>query len=83
MTAWMDHARLRRAQTTFVAGSKKPGEEAGASGASAPPSYIEVEVSPLGLSVFERSGDGKTAALLQLLAKYGLRLEEKVSSPCG
>lgn len=46
-------------------------------------SYFEIEVTPIRVSLFERSGDGKTAALLRLLRRYGLRLEEIVSSPCG
>jgi hypothetical protein len=53
------------------------------SGLNRPRSYIEVEISPLRISVYERSGDGQTAALLRLLRHYGLRLEERVSSPCG
>jgi hypothetical protein len=46
-------------------------------------SYMEIEITPLRVSVFERTGDGKTAALLEALSRYGLRLEERVSSPCG
>ncbi|HHX29423.1 MAG: hypothetical protein ACOX5Q_04325 [Bacillota bacterium] len=46
-------------------------------------SYLEIEITPLRVSVFERSGDGKTAELLEALSRYGLRLEARVSSPCG
>lgn len=48
-----------------------------------PRSYLEIEITPLRVSVFERSGDGKTAELLEALSRYGLRLEARVSSPCG
>lgn len=46
-------------------------------------SYIDVEVTPDGLNLFERQGDGKTEALVRLLNRYGLRLSPRVSSPCG
>ena len=46
-------------------------------------SYVEIEISRGRLNLFERQGDGKTAALIEALARYGLRLAERVSSPCG
>ncbi len=46
-------------------------------------SYIDVEVTPGGLNLFERQGDGKTDALVRALARYGLHLSPRVSSPCG
>lgn|GEM_PF-1481279 len=46
-------------------------------------SYLEIEITPLRMSIFERSGDRQTAALLEALARLGLKLRERVSSPCG
>lgn len=46
-------------------------------------SYFDVELTRGGLNLFERQGDGKTAALLEALKRYGLHLSERVSSPCG
>jgi len=46
-------------------------------------SYVEIEITPSGTSIFERSGEGQTGALVELLSRYGLKLREKVSSPCG
>ena len=46
-------------------------------------SYLEIEISRGFINFFERQGDGKTAELIQALARYGLHLAERVSSPCG
>jgi len=46
-------------------------------------SYLEIEIGPGILNLFERQGDGKTAEVIQALARYGLRLATRVSSPCG
>lgn len=54
-----------------------------AADAQAAGSYIDIELTRDGLNVFERQGDGKTAALVELLKRYGMRLTPRVSSPCG
>ncbi|MGE5580070.1 MAG: hypothetical protein ACM3WU_08525 [Bacillota bacterium] len=46
-------------------------------------SYMEIEIGPMILNLFERQGDGKTAEVIQALARYGLHLATRVSSPCG
>lgn len=46
-------------------------------------SYLEIEVSCGQVNLFERQGDGKTAEVVRALARYGLHLAERVSSPCG
>jgi len=46
-------------------------------------SYLDIELTQGGLNVFERQGDGKTAALIEAVKRYGLHLSARVSSPCG
>ncbi len=46
-------------------------------------SFLEIEISRGYLNLFERQGDGKTADVVEMLARYGLHLAERVSSPCG
>ncbi len=47
-------------------------------------SYFELEILPGGvISIFERMGDGVTEELVRALAELGLKLETRVSSPCG
>jgi hypothetical protein len=46
-------------------------------------SYLEIEISGDRLYLFERQGDGKTAELEKALARYGLKLRTRISSPCG
>lgn len=46
-------------------------------------SFLEIEMSRGYLNLFERQGDGKTADVVKVLARYGLHLAERVSSPCG
>lgn len=52
-------------------------------GTDGSPSYLEIEIGPAILNLFERQGDGKTAEVIQALARYGLHLATRVSSPCG
>ena len=59
------------------------GPGAGAEAKGVEVSYLEIEVNPQRLDVFERQGDGATQALLEALFKYGLHLVPRVSSPCG
>ena len=46
-------------------------------------SYVDVELTRDGMNLFERQGDGQTAALVNALRRYGLHLTPRVSSPCG
>jgi len=46
-------------------------------------SYIEVEISRGTVNLLERAGDGKTREIEELLRSIGLRLETRVSTPCG
>lgn len=64
--------------------------EAPQSGEGQPPedgfknaSYLEIEISRSRVNLFERQGDGKTAEVVKALARYGLHLVRRVSSPCG
>lgn len=46
-------------------------------------SYVEVEIQGNIVNLFERQGDGMSAAIVAALSAYGLRLKPRVSSPCG
>lgn len=46
-------------------------------------SYVEIEIGHGLLNLFERQGDLGTAELVSALARYGLRLVTRLSSPCG
>ncbi|MEX2356029.1 MAG: hypothetical protein WD535_03240 [Thermaerobacterales bacterium] len=52
-------------------------------GPAAQRSFLEIGVFPGRLEVYEHYGDQATEALAAALARYGVRVTKRYSSPCG